>query len=289
MIPGQVHRWLEMQGLGQVVSERSASGGCINQGVHLMTSRGLSFFLKSNRHSPRDMFLREADGLRKLSMPDGPRVPTPFFAGEDFLVMEDLHPSRPVPDYWELFGRQLATLHNYTNHQFGFDHDNYIGSTPQLNHWSSDGYTFFAENRLLFQAKHALKRGLLSLGDVQNTEKLCKQLIDLIPNQPASLIHGDLWSGNAISDAQGLPALIDPAVYYGWAEAELGMTALFGGFSDVFYKAYMEIRVLPPGLWERFPVYNLYHLLNHLNLFGGGYHGQVLSILRRFTNGSPGK
>lgn len=114
-------------------------------------------------------------------------------------------------------------------------------------------------------------------------EKLCDRLPELIPEQPASLIHGDLWSGNAMFDSRGQPAIIDPAAHYGWAEAELAMTTLFGSFPDVFYRAYQEARPLEPDFRERFPIYNLYHLLNHVNLFGGGYLGQSLSILRRYA------
>jgi fructosamine-3-kinase len=113
-------------------------------------------------------------------------------------------------------------------------------------------------------------------------ENLTAQLKDLIPVEPASLLHGDLWSGNAITNSQGGPAIIDPAAHYGWAEAELAMTTLFGAFPNAFYQAYEEVRPLEPGYYARFPLYNLYHLLNHLNIFGRGYLGQVQAILRRF-------
>jgi fructosamine-3-kinase len=111
---------------------------------------------------------------------------------------------------------------------------------------------------------------------------LAARLPQLVPQQPASLLHGDLWSGNAISDRHGAPAIIDPAVYYGWAEAELAMTALFGAFAESFYQAYQEMRPLESGWRERFDIYNLYHLLNHLNLFGESYLGEVRAILRRY-------
>jgi fructosamine-3-kinase len=146
-----------------------------------------------------------------------------------------------------------------------------------------DGHRFFAERRLLYQARLAERRGLLGREQVRQAERLAARLPELIPEQPASLIHGDLWSGNTITDAAGNPALIDPAAYYGWAEAELAMTALFGAFPAGFYQAYAERRTLEPGFRQRFPIYNLYHLFNHLNLFGGGYRGEVLSILRHYT------
>lgn len=283
MIPDAVQRWLKENDFGMVISSRYVGGGCINNGAILETSEGKSFFLKTNYKTPDDMFAREFEGLNALRVGDGPRVPEPHVYGVDFILMENLDPGRQADDYWLVFGRQLAALHMHSHPQFGFQHDNYIGSTPQPNSWMDDGHEFFIQQRLLFQAHMARRRGRLSDSDVKQVEKLCKKLDVLIPPQPASLIHGDLWSGNATSDSQGRPAIIDPAVYYGWAEAELAMTDLFGSFPQSFYNAYQEVHPLDPGFRERYPIYNLYHLLNHLNLFGSGYLGQVQSILRRFS------
>ncbi len=288
MVPEAVIEWLAQQGFGKVQSTRPVGGGCINNGVRLLTGSGEIFFLKTNLHAPSDMFAREIEGLNALGREDGstaatPRVPRPYLSGKIFLLMEDLNPARRRADYWPEFGRQLAALHNRTSPKFGFEHDNYIGSTPQPNPWVEDGYTFFAEHRLGFQARLAERQGLLSTTDVQRVHKLAARLKELIPAQPASLIHGDLWSGNAITDDNGAPAIIDPAAHYGWAEAELAMTTLFGSFPEDFYQAYQEVRPLEAGYWERFPIYNLYHLINHLNLFGSGYLSQVQSILRRFA------
>jgi len=282
-IPQPVCTWRDEQGCGAVVQSRPVGGGCINNGVILHTASGKRFFLKTNTHTPADMFVREAEGLEALRGANGPRVPQVFLVGDDFLLMEDLNPARPVPTYWTDFGRLLAALHNHTHTHFGFHHDNYLGSTPQPNPWVEDGFAFFAEHRLLYQARLAHQRGLLDRAGVRQVEKLAAALPDLIPAQPASLIHGDLWSGNAITDSTGRPAIIDPAAHYGWAEAELGMTALFGGFPESFYRAYQEARPLPPGLYERLPIYNLYHLLKHLNLFGRSYLNQVRSILNRYA------
>jgi protein-ribulosamine 3-kinase len=289
MVPKSVIEWLVSQGFGELHSTQPVSGGCINNGARLQTRSGKSFFLKTNQHAPSDMFAREAEGLTALgSGEDGrgqsPRVPKVFLYGEYFLLLEDLNPALRKPDYWPVFGRQLAALHNRTNPHFGFDHDNYIGSTPQPNTWQEHGAIFFAEHRLGFQARLAQRQGLLGSADVRRVQSIADRLTDLVPVQPASLIHGDLWAGNAISDENGGPAIIDPAAYYGWAEAELAMTTLFGSFPQAFYQAYQEVRPLEPGYWERFPIYNLYHLLNHLNLFGSGYLGQVQNILRRFAD-----
>jgi len=283
MLPDLVKDWCIAQGHGEVVSARPVGGGCINNGARLQTTSGTTFFLKTNRSAPEDMFAREAEGLRVLFVKDGPRLPQPFLHGLDFLLLEDLRPARARPDYWPEFGGRLAALHNHTSSRFGFEHDNYIGSTPQPNTWDEDGYHFFTEQRLGFQAGLAQRKGLLGADERRRVERLCQRLPDLIPAQPASLIHGDLWSGNAITDAEGGPAIIDPAAYYGWAEAELAMTALFGAFPEAFYRAYQDVRPLERGFVERFPLYNLYHLLNHLNLFGSGYWGEVAAILRRYT------
>lgn len=283
MIPDEVQVWLETHGYGRVTGWQHVGGGCINNGITITTATGQSFFMKTNLSVPADMFEREAQGLRVLRVPNGPRVPAVHFYGPQFLVLENLCPARPVPDFWPEFGLRLAALHDHKSPRFGFGHDNYIGSTLQPNSWSEDGWVFYAEHRLIFQSRLALERGLLDARTVKQVERLAFRLPELIPEQPASLIHGDLWSGNAISDSQGRPALIDPAVYYGWAEAELGMTALFGGFPDSFYQAYQEARPLPAGLQQRFPIYNLYHLLNHLNLFGGSYYSQVTGILNKYS------
>jgi protein-ribulosamine 3-kinase len=282
MIPVQVKYWLIENGYGDLKNTRPVGGGCINNGARLETASGTSFFLKTNPNAPLDMFAREAEGLEAIRVEDAPASPQPYLWAEEFLLLEDLRPAPRNPDYWPELGRRLAFLHSVTKEQFGFDHDNYIGSTPQPNPWTEDGYTFFSESRLLFQARLARDRSLLGRSEVGQVEQLANRLPDLIPEQTASLIHGDLWSGNAITDSKGGPAIIDPAAHFGWAEADLAMTALFGAFPETFYQAYQETRPLKPGFRNRFSLYNLYHLLNHLNLFGSGYLSQVQAILRQY-------
>lgn len=283
MIPDEVTRWCQENGLGEISESRPVGGGCINDGRVLHTAAGRTLFLKSNQQAPADMFQREAEGLEALQVSGGPVVPAVLLVGAQFLLLEDLQPAAKGSSYWQDFGRQLAKLHTVHNAQFGFDHDNYIGSTPQPNSWTADGHSFFAQQRLLFQAQLARRHNRLDGREVRMVEVLAEKLPALVPDQPASLLHGDLWSGNAITDKAGNPALIDPAVYHGWAEAELGMTQLFGGFPATFYHAYQEVRPLQSGWEERLPIYNLYHLLNHLNLFGGGYYSQVMGVLRRYA------
>jgi fructosamine-3-kinase len=283
MIPEPVIAWVEQNGCGRVTRTRPVGGGCINHGAQLETTCGETFFLKTNPDAPADMFAREVEGLEALRAVKGPRAPQPYLSGPDFLLLEDLNPGARNSRYWTTFGEQLAQLHLTVNTQFGFLHDNYIGSTPQPNPWFEDGARFFGEQRLLYQAELAGKHRLISTSDIRRVEQIARRLPSLVPVQPASLIHGDLWGGNAISDSHGDPAIIDPAVHYGWAEAELAMTTLFGSFPASFYQAYQDVRPLEPGFQSRYPLYNLYHLLNHLNLFGSGYLGQVLSILDAFS------
>ncbi|MGA9531845.1 MAG: fructosamine kinase family protein [Anaerolineales bacterium] len=283
-IPTPVTEWLAANGFGAVIRSQPVGGGCINNGSRLETDLGHTFFLKQNNNAPPDMFQREADGLRALAVSGGPRTPVPLLIGTSYLLLEDLSPVAPAAEYWRHFGQQVATVHNQRADQFGFDEDNYLGSTPQPNPWLEDGYEFFRLHRLLFQAEMAQAAGRLSRQDLQRVELICRRLPQLIPSQPASLLHGDLWSGNAIAGSDGQPAWIDPAAHYGWAEAELGMTTLFGGFPSAFYDAYQQVHPLDAGWRERLPIYNLYHLLNHLNLFGQSYLPQVQSVLSRFAD-----
>ena len=202
-----------------------------------------------------------------------------------------------MPGFFEEFGRRFARLHEFRGPACGFPHDNYIGSTEQRNvpvqgSWAEsrdergeEWPRFFLEQRLQFQVRLAGARGhggeLERLLD--HAEKRILELLATATEAP-SLLHGDLWSGNYMADEEGAPCLIDPAVYYGHREADLAMTRLFGGFGEAFYRAYEEVLPLAPGQSDRLPIYQLYHVLNHLNLFGGGYYDQSRGILRRYTD-----
>jgi fructosamine-3-kinase len=282
-LPAPVVEWSRARGWGSIADAVPLGGGCIHRSYRIQTDDGHRIFLKVNDDVPADLFEREAQGLTALMVDGGPRLPRPYLWAESFLLLEDLAPAAEPTGFWERLGRELAKVHARAGDHFGFDHDNYLGLTPQPNPWTEDGLEFFARHRLLFQAERARQAGLLEGPDVRQVEAVAGRLRELIPDQPASLIHGDLWSGNILRGPLGEPCLIDPACHYGWAEAELGMTELFGGFPDRFYQAYAEVHPMIPGWRGRFPVYNLYHLLNHLNLFGGSYLGAVRSTLQHIA------
>jgi fructosamine-3-kinase len=286
-IPQAVTDYCHAHGYGAIRNVQPLGGGCINNASRLDTDNG-PLFLKVNRSTPPDMFEREAEGLNALAAPRAIRVPAALCVGPDFILLEYIEPGPRKGDhvgrpYWETLGAQLAALHNTTSPRFGFAHDNYIGSTPQINTWEDDGCAFFAEHRLRFQAELARRNNLLNITDYRSLITVSNRLPSLIPPQPASIIHGDLWSGNIHTGPSGEPVLIDPAAHYGWAEAELAIMTLFGSPPDSFFRAYESVRSLAPGYRERFDLYNLYHLLNHLNLFGESYASSVRSILRHYS------
>ncbi len=276
----------------RIESRRSVGGGDINAAFLLSLSGGRCVFLKENRADLVSMFAAEAAGLTALAEVAGrsgaPPVPEPLAWGTDgghaFLLMEQVLTGRLKSA--EAFGRSLAALHREgRSDSCGFDGDNRIGSTLQPNGRMRNWHEFFAERRLGFQWRLVRKKGFGDGKSERAMEKLLRLLPSLLPDVDeggASLLHGDLWSGNWMAGADGRGRLIDPAVYYGHREADLAMTELFGGFPSGFHTGYREAWPLEPGFGERRDVYNLYHVLNHVNLFGGGYWGGVISTLSRF-------
>jgi protein-ribulosamine 3-kinase len=262
------------------------SGGSINQTFVVSFASGARFFVKTHRQPQPRMFACEAAGLQALGEAGAIRVPQVVAQDQGFLVLELIEPGAPREFFFRRFGEQLATLHRQSRStRCGFEHDNYIGSTEQKNPWTDDWVTFFRDQRLGFQLALAKTNGVSSRELEQLGDKLLDQLESLIgePTEPPCLLHGDLWSGNYLCGKDSQPVLIDPAVYYGRREAELAMTQLFGGFDRQFYEAYEATWPLADGADERIELYKLYHLLNHLNLFGGSYLGSCLSTMRRFV------
>lgn len=273
----------------KIESTQSVGGGSINQTLMLALSNGEKVFLKYNDTPPPGFFKREAEGLRLLGQAaTGPRVPQPLALqsadNPKFLIMEFIQEQAPSPDFYADFGRALATMHRRTQDRYGLDHDNHIGSTPQKNTLEKDGLTFFRDHRLQFQQKLARDRGRLPKPLDLKLDTLLNKLdtiLDLTGEQPA-LVHGDLWSGNYFCDSNQRACIFDPAVHFGLRETDLAMMELFGQPPQTFFKAYQEAFPSPSGYSERREIYNLYHLLNHVNLFGSSYLSSVESTVNRF-------
>ena len=271
-----------------IQSSGSLGGGCINHASKIDTSAG-SFFLKWNGNCKADMFLREAESLEELrKAADGKLIVPEVFAAKEvdaspgFLVLEYLEPGSGAGNSDEILGRGLATIHKYSNEKFGFYNDNYCGSTPQDNSRKTNWAEFFRDNRLGFLLNLIEKERPLPAGEMQIYERLLSKITVLVPtNSLPALIHGDLWSGNYMNTANG-PALIDPASYYADREMEMGIMTMFGGFSQQFYSVYNEVNPLPVEWRERNRLYQLYHVLNHYYLFGGGYRSQALQIAKSY-------
>jgi fructosamine-3-kinase len=208
-------------------------------------------------------------------------VPLVHAASEDALVLEDLGSGRPSAAAWERAGLGLARLHRCTASDYGLDRPGWCGDSAQRNTPMADGWRFFAECRLLPQGRRAWDAGRLAASDLRALERLCGDLRARVPEQPPSLVHGDLWRANLHACADGELALIDAAaVHYGWAEADLAMLTLFGEPPAALFAAYQAAAGIDAGWRQRAPIYNLYHLLNHLNLFGASYLEGVRAVLR---------
>lgn len=264
----------------QPARTRPVGGGCINRCFHL-SGGNREYFVKINTGTLLKMFECEAAGLEQISATGTVRAPRPVCSGEAnqhaYLVLEYIPLSGSSNS--ALAGERLAAMHRHLGRQYGWERDNNIGSTPQPNHWSDDWIDFWRRQRLGFQLRLAAKQG--HMGRLQQRGE---RLLDLFPalidhNPPPSLIHGDLWGGNLGYDPTGEPVIYDPAVYFADREAEIAMTELFGGFDNAFYRAYNNAWALDSGYATRKKLYNLYHILNHLNLFGSGYAGQALSMI----------
>lgn len=274
-----------------VVSRRGLSGGSINRVERITIASGHELCVKvGSDRSDGAMFREEARGLLALHGVDGPRIPEVLAAGneggEAFLLLEYLRPVSKSTGFSRSLGSSLADMHrNGRSDTAGFHRDNYIGATPQENGPMERWSDFFGERRLRFQIRLAFDCGRADKSLVKGTENLIRRLSEILPEPEAGrfhLLHGDLWGGNCIVGPRGEPVLIDPAVYYGHREADLAMMQLFGGFSRDVFRVYEEEWPLERGFTERVDIYNLYHLLNHLNLFGGGYLGSCRSVARRF-------
>jgi protein-ribulosamine 3-kinase len=267
----------------ELIKAQPVSGGDINAAYRLQ-SENASFFVKLNTPGRLAMFETEAAGLEALAQTRSIRVPKFIACGQTsehaFLVLEYIGLHRLNNRSEQLLGQQLAQLHRQKQAYFGWHSDNTIGSTVQVNGHYHDWIPFWQEQRLGHQLALAASKGYGGRLQAQG-EKLCANLSPLFSGyqtQPA-LVHGDLWGGNAAADEQGNPVIYDPACYFGDRETDLAMTELFGGFSSTFYQAYQAVYPLAPGYKNRKTLYNLYHILNHLNLFGRSYLHQAENMI----------
>lgn len=263
------------------------TGGDIHEAYRLHTSAG-NYFLKTNTHPEAyRMFACEYHALERIHQTRTIRVPEPIAyyqaKGRAFLLMEFMEKGKPVPRFWDLFAEQLALLHEVSYPLYGFEEDNFIGLLPQPNplmkHWPE----FFAEARIGPLVRQAFDQQLMDVSDLRLAESVLKKIPALLPDDRASLLHGDLWGGNFMVGDNGLPAVYDPASYFGHREMDIAMADLFGGFDRHFFEAYATLARLEQGWRRRLRLHQLYYLLVHLLLFGRSYYHQVKDILQTYA------
>jgi len=278
----QIIQQIEKQLCCSITHQEMVGGGCIAQTSLIETNNGESFFLKQGFKS--SMFEKETNGLNELCKANVIRTPKIIATDEQYLLLENIESGSKCIDFFEKFGKAFAQLHKHLSPHYGFYEDNYIGSSQQINSFKDSWQDFYFTNRLLYQYKLAESNGY-SDSDFQkaflNIEKQFPKIIEGSEERPC-LLHGDLWAGNYMVDKNGEPVLIDPAVYYGHREADLAMTKLFGGFAPDFYNSYEDEYPLIEGYEYRENIYLLYHILNHLNIFGHSYKKQALQLMNSY-------
>ena len=269
----------------RISDRKSIGGGCINQAYKLQGKK-TNYFVKLNQAVKVEMFQAEALGLKQMYDTQTITIPQPICWGvassNSYIVLEWLDLGRANNSSWLEMGKQLALMHHKgTAAKFGWNTNNTIGSTPQINSWMDNWVDFFAEQRIGYQLHLANRNG----GNFSNPDGIVSIIKQKLANRKpqVSLVHGDLWSGNADITAEGQPTIFDPATYYGDREVDLAMTELFGGFPATFYQGYNQQWPLDPGYTQRKDIYNLYHILNHFNLFGGGYGSQAKRIIQQIS------
>lgn len=270
-----------------VLSISAVGGGCISSARQVVLQDGEKLFIKLNHSDFVRHFEAERLGLIALQQTNTIKVPVPIgwgrFGSNSFLLLEWIESEKPRAGFSARLGEALASLHAHARpNSFGLEVDNFIGSTPQRNDLNTAWPDFFVENRLRFQLELAIQNQYSFPG--LDLEKILAAIYQELPSpSQASLIHGDLWSGNYLVGSGNEPVLIDPAVYWADREAEFGILSMFGGFDEEFYAAYRRSLPFEPGFERRLPIYQLYHFLNHLNLFGNSYLDSCLRILKRFA------
>ena len=278
MLPQNLKKAIEAEAKSTVAEVQWCGGGSINHAAVLTLSDGRQWFLKYNETAPAGFFAAEAAGLSAMAETQTVRVPKVVCfrerdeAAPAFLVLDYLAPGKKTAAAEAAAGCALAKMHRASSELFGWPQDNFIGLTPQRNGWQQSWSTFFLRNRLMMQAEFGVRSGWLSTGLERLLREKTRRIVELLDECGCapSLLHGDLWGGNVYYAAEG-PVFIDPAVYFGNREADLAFTEMFGGFGADFYRAYHAEWPLDSGYELRKRVYNLYHEMNHANLFGGHY------------------
>lgn len=286
MIPGKLQHIIpdiEANLNLKIFNSTPLSGGDINN-VFLIETDNARFVVKVNSATAfPGMFKAEKEGLNTLRSSHSLNIPKVILVDSyndiAYMVLEYIPPGTEKENFWEDFGKKMAVLHQNTNKNFGFNNSNYIGSLPQPNRWCTSASEFYITQRLEPQFKMASANGY----SFKNLSTLFKKLEENIPKESASLIHGDLWSGNYIVDNHGRACLIDPSVSYSHREMDIAMMHLFGGFSEVLFNVYSEIFPLQGSWKKRLDIWQLYYLLVHLNLFGSSYYVSVNKILKKYT------
>ena len=278
--------WKEKGLLSKISNIRSIGGGSINQ-AFLVETPNKSYFLKYNTALAHpNMFSSELKALELMAATNTIRIPKTYFAhkGQEysFILMEYIAEKKYESDFWQTFANKLAAFHSHSSDLFGLDFHNYMGSLPQSNTKHSNFAEFFINERLEPQIKLASNNRYLTSKHLKQAEKLYHELPSIFPMEKPAFIHGDLWSGNFMSDEKGKPVIVDPAVYYGHREADIAMTTMFGGFPEDFYELYQEAYPMENGWQMRLPIYNLYPLLIHINLFGNSYLQPFERVLGQF-------
>ena len=283
-LPRELAAGVERAVDARVTDAQRVGGGDINDAWSVHLGDGRRAFVKANHDAPPDMFEAEAHGLAWLAAAEALRLPRVLAVGRQFLVLELIEPARPVADHDARLGRGLAALHQAGAAEFGLDRDNYVGRLPQRNTPCGDWAEFYRTRRLEPQLERAIDAGLADAGLQRDFDRLWALLPDRVgPAEPPARVHGDLWAGNRHVDEAGLPVLIDPAAHAGHREVDLAMMRLFGGFGPAVFDSYGEAYPLAPGWRDRVPLYQLYFLMVHVNLFGSSYLGSVRAALTQLV------
>jgi fructosamine-3-kinase len=284
MIPDHIKSKIEAHFDEKIINFKSQSGGDINDAAIITLESGDSYFLKWNTNASTSMFHTEAKGLKLLSdAKTSLLIPKILLSGKDFLLLSVIKTGTKTTNSDLEFGMELAKLHHCSASEFGLDHDNFIGKLPQSNSSHTDWEDYFITERIEPQIKMGVDSGKFSTDLIKKTDNLHSIIESTFPKEAPALLHGDLWSGNYMYSEGGVVSIYDPAVYFGHREMDISMTRLFGGFSAEFYEGYTSVFPLAEDFEQRISLCNLYPILVHANLFGGGYTHRASDILRNLV------